>query len=94
MKIDELIYLQNPWLRDALYVPREDKLEKRDIFHSLLEDVIKTKQVISLTGLRRTGKSTLLKQIIALLLKNSRLASTPRALSSGSSSSRYCKAER
>jgi predicted AAA+ superfamily ATPase len=70
MNLEELIFLQNPWFRDPNLLPVEDNLPKRDLFQSLLDDVLNLKQIIALTGLRRVGKSTLLKQIIAHLLKN------------------------
>mgnify|MGYP001559238474 CR=1 FL=1 len=69
MNIDDLIYLQNPWFRDPAYVPYEDNLLKRDVFRDVVKDVKETRQVVSIVGLRRVGKSTLLKQVIAHLLK-------------------------
>jgi predicted AAA+ superfamily ATPase len=41
--------------------------KKREIFNKLIDE-IKTKQIISITGMRRTGKSVLLKQIIDYLI--------------------------
>jgi predicted AAA+ superfamily ATPase len=41
--------------------------KKREIFNKLIDE-IKTRQIISLTGIRRTGKSVLLKQIIDYLI--------------------------
>lgn len=41
--------------------------KKRDLFDALVKE-IKTKQIISIIGLRRTGKSTLLKQLIDHLI--------------------------
>ena len=41
--------------------------KKREIFNKLIDE-IKTRQIISLTGMRRTGKSVLLKQIIDYLI--------------------------
>lgn len=73
MKIDELIHLQNPWFRDGGFLPKELKLPKREIFHSLYKEITEFDQVISLTGLRRVGKSTILRQIVGTLLqKNQR----------------------
>lgn len=69
MDIKELIYLQNPWYRDQKYIPSEHSLLKRNLFSSFEKEVTDIKQITSLTGLRRTGKSTLLKQVIANLLQ-------------------------
>jgi len=68
--INELIYLQNPWLQEPGYSPKELKWPQRTLFDSLYKDILDTKQVTGLVGLRRTGKSTLLKQILGLMLKN------------------------
>lgn len=69
MKIDELIYLQNPWFRDPRFIPYEYFLPKRNIFQTFFSEITKLRQIISLIGLRRTGKSTLLKQAISQMLK-------------------------
>lgn len=69
MEINELIYLQNPWLRDNSYFPKEQSLPKRKIFPNLCHEIINLPQITSLVGIRRVGKSTLLKQVIAQLLK-------------------------
>lgn len=69
MKISDLIYLQNPWFRDQSFIPREDLLPKRTLFKSFLNDIVNFRQIISLVGLRRVGKSTLIKQIIAQMIK-------------------------
>lgn len=71
MTINDLIYLENPWYRDRGFIPKEHNLPKREVFSLFIEDVIHSKYIISLTGLRRVGKSTLLKQVIASLLVKS-----------------------
>ncbi|MBM3251141.1 MAG: ATP-binding protein, partial [Candidatus Nealsonbacteria bacterium] len=71
MKINELIYLQNPWFRDQNFIPREYFWPKRRIFQTFFNEIIKLRQIISVTGLRRTGKSTLLKQAIAQMIYES-----------------------
>lgn len=43
--------------------------QKRELFKKLAQE-IKTRQIISITGLRRTGKSTLLKQLIDQLTES------------------------
>lgn len=70
MDINEQIYLQNPWLRDAVFLPKEFSFPQRDIFESFYQDIISLKQITSLVGLRRVGKSTLIKQVIGKILKN------------------------
>ena len=70
MNIIDQIYLQNPWFRETEFLFGEAELPKRHIFNSLYHDITNTKQIISLTGLRRTGKTTLIRQAINKLLKN------------------------
>lgn len=70
MEISNLISLQNPWWQDSSYLPPESNLPKRDLHDRFYQEVIQVKQINSLTGLRRIGKTTLIKQIIAKLLKN------------------------
>lgn len=43
--------------------------KKRDLFNDISQE-IKSKQIISLIGLRRTGKTTILKQLIDYLIKS------------------------
>jgi predicted AAA+ superfamily ATPase len=70
MELEELIYLQNPWFRDRGFRPAEEKLPKRKIFPQVLKEIATIRQITSITGVRRVGKSTLLKQIIAKLLQD------------------------
>lgn len=58
-----LLVKQNPWWRDEKETLPEFK---RDLFGKL-EDYTKYKQIIALVGLRRTGKTVLLKQLIHAL---------------------------
>jgi uncharacterized protein len=69
MEISDLIYQQNPWFRDSSFLPQELHLYQRGLFASFYQAVCELKQALSLTGLKRTGKSTLLKQIIGHLLQ-------------------------
>lgn len=46
--------------------------KKREMFGKLADE-IKTRQIISVTGLRRTGKSTLLKQVIDHLIESEKV---------------------
>lgn len=69
MDILDLIHLHNPWFRDPAYRPNEAALPERFLFDEIYNDTVTLKQIVSVTGLRRVGKSTLVKQIIAKLLK-------------------------
>jgi len=69
MTIEDLIYLQNPWFYDFYFIPNEYFLFKREIFEDFFNEVVNLNQIISLKGLRRVGKSTLIKQIIGELLR-------------------------
>lgn len=68
MDIVDLIYLHNPWFRDPAYLPGEARFPKRLLYKEIYNDTVSLKQIVSVTGLRRVGKSTLVKQIIANLL--------------------------
>lgn len=66
--LDE-IAKQNPWWRSGK-IRLEKTLIERDIFPEVKKE-IKSKKVTAVIGLRRTGKTTLLKQTIShLLVKN------------------------
>jgi len=68
MKIEKLIAYNSWW--QTKKVPDELlKPYKRRLFSKIL-DYIKDRQIISIIGLRRTGKTTLLYQLIDDLLKN------------------------
>jgi len=64
MKIEDI----NPWWTTSTIQKEFLKLERRDLFNELI-NFIKDKQIITLTGLRRTGKTVLLHHIIDYLLK-------------------------
>jgi len=68
MDIDDLIYF-NPWWNDGKLPERLMKPVKRLIFTQLTE-YLPLKQIISLVGLRRTGKTTLMYQLIEYLLSS------------------------
>ena len=70
MNILDQIHLQNPWYRNRAFRPAEEKLPKRNAFDDLWADITNLRQIISISGLRRVGKSTLIKQIINSLLEN------------------------
>jgi len=64
--MEELFYEFNPWWEEKYKLMGI----KRNKYLSYLEQNLKNKDVILLTGLRRVGKSTLLKQLIFSLIND------------------------
>ncbi|WP_197051145.1 ATP-binding protein [Sulfurospirillum cavolei] len=62
--MEALFYKSNPWWEESFIL----NAIQRDIYLNELEGYIDNKDIIFLTGLRRVGKTTLLKGIINLLL--------------------------
>lgn len=63
--MEELFFRFNPWWEEAIsydFVERESYLSK-------IEQAMKSKEVVILTGLRRIGKTTLMKLLIERLIK-------------------------
>jgi len=60
---------QNPWWQSSDNVPLEARWHRRKIFDIINADLQKN-LVLMITGLRRTGKSTIVRQLIARLLEN------------------------
>ncbi len=60
---------QNEWWLNKNYKSPENKWHKRDLFF-ILQKNLKHSLALNIVGLRRTGKSTILKQIINTLLEN------------------------
>jgi predicted AAA+ superfamily ATPase len=65
----DLIYYQNPWLKELGTFPREKFLRKRDFYYQFKKLVFETKQISALTGVRRVGKTVILKQLLAEILE-------------------------
>lgn len=65
ISIETILAQYNPWWKSG-EVKTEDF--KRPIFHKIFKDLLNLKQIISITGPRRVGKTTLLKQIIQSLI--------------------------
>lgn len=65
----DLIYYQNPWLKQSGFFPREKFLPKRDFYYQFKKLVFETKQISALIGVRRVGKTVILKQILAEILE-------------------------
>jgi hypothetical protein len=66
--IEQRIFRANPWWIDKSYLPEEVNWPKRACFENL-KSLLEDRFMISLLGLRRTGKSTLMMQTIAKLLQ-------------------------
>lgn len=58
------LYKQNPWWNSHF----EEKSYKRELYIEKIRKALKNKEILFLTGLRRVGKTTIMKQIIAELL--------------------------
>lgn len=62
------LYKQNPWWESQF---KEQSIE-RTIYLDKIFDNLKNKEIIFLTGLRRIGKTTILKQTIARLIQSNK----------------------
>lgn len=60
--------IKNPWWKDDKYILPEKNLPKRDLYY-VLENNLEHTLILNIVGLRRVGKSTILKQLIAHLLE-------------------------
>lgn len=67
--IKPYLYNQNPWWVKPDFIIEEAALPRREIFNDVMGQT-STRQLIAINGLRRTGKTTILKQIAAALLQN------------------------
>jgi predicted AAA+ superfamily ATPase len=67
--LQKVLMPYNPWWRDAATGFKKLPEFRRPIFDVLLEDLDVVPQILSITGPRRIGKSTLLHQLIKELLK-------------------------
>lgn len=71
MNLNYILHQQNPWWQtgfDLSSLP-EYNLKRRFLFHDIKEIYEKTKLMIFLKGLRRLGKSTLIKQLLIYLIE-------------------------
>ncbi len=64
--MEELLYQYNPWWEQADY---HEPLEKRTQYFEKLVQNLTNRSIIFLTGLRRVGKTTLMKLLITYLLE-------------------------
>ncbi len=65
----QLIKLQNPWFENRDYLPKERLLKKRFFYSHFEKLVFDTKQISAIIGMRRVGKTVILKQILAKVLE-------------------------
>lgn len=65
--MEEILYQYNPWWEEI--VPNKE-IKPRERYLIRLRGYLDNKQIISLTGLRRVGKTTLMKLIIEELIRN------------------------
>ena len=63
--MEQILYRYNPWWEEE-YMPASF-LERKRIFGNL-KNTLETRQVVILTGLRRVGKTTLMKQLVNHLI--------------------------
>lgn len=66
--ISNTLLTQNPWWNDDEYRSIDLHEHKRDLFYDFLSRVTGRELITSLVGLRRVGKSTLIRQVINHLL--------------------------
>ena len=67
MEIEAELFKQNPWWEGKF----KEESYKRERYLSQISKNIKSKEIIILTGLRRVGKTTIMRQMIGdLLIKN------------------------
>jgi uncharacterized protein len=68
-KLEQVLQLYNPWWEDAKGRWREDIPEyRRPVVREMLSDLAELPQMLSLTGPRRVGKTTAMRQLICSLL--------------------------
>jgi predicted AAA+ superfamily ATPase len=66
--MQDILYQYNPWWEEIVF---NEDIKPRERYLSRLIKYLDNKQIIFLTGLRRVGKTTLMKLIIKELIKNS-----------------------
>jgi predicted AAA+ superfamily ATPase len=72
----ELIEPYSPWLTSLFKASWQEDVPqfRRPVFGQLLQDLHASKQILSITGPRRVGKSTLLQQLIVHLMERDKVA--------------------
>ncbi len=64
-------YNKNPWWLDNKIIPPENDWFHRDLYYQLKKD-LRLPMILNVLGLRRVGKSTIAKQLIANLLSSNK----------------------
>ena len=64
--MEEILYQYNPWWEDFVF---SEEIIPRERYLGRLIKYLDNKQIIFLTGLRRVGKTTLMKLIIKELIR-------------------------
>lgn len=70
--IKEILYRYNPWWEE---IYTADKLIRRNIILEKMQTALDSGQIVFLTGLRRVGKTSLMKMMIAGLIQQGKAAS-------------------
>jgi uncharacterized protein len=68
----EVLRPYNPWWNDLSTAFQDAPTYTRDIFPELLQDITQLPQMVSVTGPRRVGKSTLLQQCIQSIIQTAK----------------------
>lgn len=70
LSLDNLLNLQNPWFTNRGDMPAERLLPKRNFYLQFKKLVEETKQISALIGIRRVGKTVMLRQILSEKLES------------------------
>lgn len=68
MNLEELLGNYNPWWQGADQGFQDVPDFQRPVFRSITRDLLTQRQIISITGPRRVGKTTLLRQLVRFLI--------------------------
>jgi len=71
--MDELLFQYNPWWENKKILPN---IVDRPVYTAVLQENLKNRHIILLTGLRRVGKTTLMKLLIKKLINSGTDAKT------------------
>ncbi|MBI2118943.1 MAG: ATP-binding protein [Elusimicrobia bacterium] len=70
IQLENILIPYNPWWKDGIV---KTEHFKRPVFNKIYKDLLSLKQIISITGPRRVGKTTLLRQIIQSLIQEKQI---------------------
>ncbi|MBI3443567.1 ATP-binding protein [Candidatus Woesebacteria bacterium] len=65
LSLENLVHLQNPWFTNRGEAPTDKFLPKRVFYAPFKSLVAETKQISALIGMRRVGKTVILRQLLA-----------------------------